>query len=112
MATFFVEQSSDDIRMKLQTLRGAEARDVREMLDIAWIVYRNRDHQKERRNARLMAALESMQVSRRGVRGDQEVVLEEEAEAKECQTRLWDRISVHIVRRRVIGKRNALPCWN
>lgn len=50
-------------------MQGAEARDIGRMLDIAWMVYRNRDQQRERGNAKLTAALENMHVYQKGTRG-------------------------------------------
>lgn len=69
LATLFIGQSSDDIQRKLQKLQGAEARDIGKMLDIAWVIYRNRDQQKEKGNAKLMAALETIQLYQKGARG-------------------------------------------
>ncbi|XP_076217227.1 uncharacterized protein LOC143171928 [Aptenodytes patagonicus] len=70
LATLFIGQSADDIRRKLQKLQGADARDLGKLLDRAWLIYRNRDQQKEKGNARLIAALEGVRGSQGGQRRD------------------------------------------
>lgn len=53
LVTLFMRQSDDDIRHKLQNLEGDDSRNLSKMLDVAWVVYRNRGQQKEKQEARL-----------------------------------------------------------
>ncbi|GAB0209338.1 protein NYNRIN-like [Grus japonensis] len=69
LVSLFIGQSMDDIRRKLQKLQGADVRDLGKLLEVAWIAFRNREQEKERHSARLIAALEGLQVRKEGFRG-------------------------------------------
>ncbi|KFP27933.1 hypothetical protein N325_07035, partial [Colius striatus] len=47
LISLFIGQSCDDIRRKLQKLRGADVRDIERLIEEAWKVFGNRESDKD-----------------------------------------------------------------